>query len=780
VSRPAGRSAPSVGAHFDRRHFLSGAGAAGFTLAFAGAGTVIAAGADAAVAAGAYDPAVWYRIEPDGTVIVHIIRAEMGQHVGTAIARILIEELEADWATVRLEYVDSDAKWGLMVTGGSWSVWQSFPLYSRAGAAGRMALIEEGAKLLGVSASACHASQSMVISGSRSIGYDKIVQRGRLTRTFTPDELAKMPIKPAAQRRAIGIDTQAIDIPGKIDGKALYGIDYEVPGMVYARPKMPPTRNGSVVTHVDDAAARKIPGYQRYLVLEDSTHTISGWVLAIADNFMAAVKAADALEVTWASDDTARVSEQGIIAHAGRQIADPTAGILVVDDPGVDDAFGRAATTLERRYTTSSVLHFQLEPVNCVAYNQDGIWHVHTGNQWQSLILPTLGATLGVDPSKVIIHNKLLGGGFGRRLNGDYIVPTVLASKALGGRPVKLVLMRPDDARFDSFRSPSLQRVKMAFDADGRITGMQHDAGAGWPTQVMAAAALAKGINGNYDPFAIAGADSWYTVGAQRVRALSNDVANRAFRPGWLRSVSPGWVNWASESFIDEAAAHLKTDPVALRLRLLDGTGRNAGSAPNAVGGALRQAAVVRRAAEKAGWGRALPADTGLGLATTFGQERDMPTWVACVARVRVDRRTGVVTIEKLTLVVDAGTLVHPDGALAQTEGGALWGVSMALNEGTEFIDGQVKDRNLDTYTPLRMADVPDMDIEFLKSTEVPVGLGEPGVTAVAPAVGNAIFAAVGVRMRALPMRPADILAALATAHDEAAGQDKAGQDKTG
>jgi isoquinoline 1-oxidoreductase subunit beta len=163
-----------------------------------------------------------------------------------------------------------------------------------------------------------------------------------------------------------------------------------------------------------------------------------------------------------------------------------------------------------------------------------------------------------------------------------------------------------------------------------------------------------------YDQFAISGADHWYTVGAQRVRALSNDLANSAFRPGWLRSVGPGWTNWAVESFMDEAAHAAGVDPVAFRLSLLDGTGRNAGSSPNAVGGAKRQAAVVRRVAEKAGWGAALPKDTGLGIATTFGQERSMPTWVACVARVRVDRASGVVTVEKLTFVVDAGRSCIP------------------------------------------------------------------------------------------------------------------------
>ena len=279
----------------------------------------------------------------------------------------------------------------------------------------------------------------------------------------------------------------------------------------------------------------------------------------------------------------------------------------------------------------------------------------------------------------------------------------------------------------------------------------------------MAPEALEKGLYGmSYDPYSIAGADHWYNVGAQRVRALSNDLANSAFRPGWLRAVAPGWTNWAIESFMDEAAHARRVDPAAFRVALLDGTGRNAGSVPNSVGGAKRQAAVLQRAAQKAGWGAAMPKDTGLGIATTFGQERNMPTWVACVARVQVDRGSGAVTVEKLTIVVDAGTVVHPDGAMAQVEGGALWGLSMALHEGTEFIKGQVSDTNFDSYTPLRIGDVPELDIEFVDSTEVPVGLGEPATTVVAPAIGNAIFAAVGARLRHLPMRPAALRKALA------------------
>jgi isoquinoline 1-oxidoreductase beta subunit len=713
------------------------------------------------VQSGEFEPTMWYQIDTAGIVTVNVIRAEMGQHVGTALARIVSDELEADWADVRIKHVDSDPKWGLMVTGGSWSVWQSFQSLSQAGAAGRQALVAAGARMLGADPANCTALAGAVHAGARSVSYGDIVKQGGFSASYTADQLKTMPVKKPADRRQIGVDTQAIDIPDKTDGKAIYGLDANIPGMVYAAPKIPPTRNGSKVVSVDDSRAKGSPGYQGTLTLDDPSKTVPGWVLVFADSTYNAFRAASLVTVTWQSDDTADVSEDDIIAFGAKQIDSGEAGALVVADDGVDAAFKGAAHTLEATYKTSSVLHFQLEPLNATAFQKDGVWQIHTGNQWQSLILPTLAKALAVDEKKIVMVTYLLGGGFGRRLNGDYAVPAALASKALG-KPVKLVFTRPDDVQFDSFRSPSIQKLRMAFDAQDQVVGMDHAASAGWPTQVMIPAFLSKGKNGApYDPFAISGADHWYTVGAQRVRALSNTLANRAFRPGWLRSVGPGWTNWAVESFIDEAAHSRKVDPVAFRVKLLDATGRNAGDSPSTLGGAARQAAVVKRAAEKAGWGATLPADTGLGLATTFGQERDMPTWVACVAKVHVDRKTGVVKLLKLTVVVDAGTLVHPDGALAQIQGGALWGASLALHEGTRFAHGSVADRNLDTYTPLRMGDVPELDIEFMPSTEMPVGLGEPATTVVGPAIGNAIFNAVGVRLRNVPIRSADVLAGL-------------------
>ena len=741
----------------------------GFLIAMVGGGVMLGyarSGLATPATGGAsdlFEPTIWYGIDPSGVVTVNIIRAEMGQHVGTALARIVADELEADWNKVKTVTVDSDPKWGLMVTGGSWSVWQSFPLLSRAGAAGRIALVEEGAKLLGVSPQSCTARNGAVHAKGKSTSYGEIVARGDLRRTFTPEQLQEMPIKPPAERRLIGKEVVALDVPSKVNGKGRYGLDAAVDGMIYARPIIPPTRYGSKAISIDDSAAKHLPGYIQSVALDDPSGTIPGWVMVYADTFTAANRAADLVKVKWQSGKTANVSEQDIQQRAAELIADAKGGSLFVDDSGVDAALASAKRKIERTYTTATLMHFALEPINALAFEKDGVMEIHTGNQWQSSILPVLAKALRRSQDKIVLRSYLLGGAFGRRLDGDYAVPAALASVAIGGKPVKMVCARVDDMRFDCPRSPSRQVLRLGWGDGNRVAAMDHHAAAGWPTATIAPYFLGKDAKGApYDPFAISGADHWYNVGAHRVRALHNDLADRTFRSGYLRSVSAGWTSWAVESFMDEVAHEAGVDPVAFRLRLLDGAGRNAGSAPNSVGGAHRQAAVLARCAQKAGWGGAMPKDVGLGIASTFGQERTMPTWIACAARVRVERTSGHVAVEKLTIVVDAGTIIHPDSAAAQVEGAALWGLSTALYEGTEFTKGQPKDTNLDSYRVLRMGKTPEMDIEFIPRTETPVGLGEPATTAVAPAIGNAIFAATGARVRDLPIRPQAVLAALA------------------
>jgi isoquinoline 1-oxidoreductase subunit beta len=741
-----------------RRGFLVAAAGTGVAFSFLTACTT----GETASTAPAYEPTQWYSIDNNGTVTVNVIRAEMGQHVGTSLARILADELEAPWDNVRINHVDSDPKWGLMVTGGSWSVWQTYPLYSQAGAAGRAALIEAGATALGVDPATCSAANGEIVSGDRKISYKDIVRKGGLTKTYTPEELGAIKLKPVTDRKLIGKPVTSLDIVEKTNGAAVYGIDAKVEGMVYGCPIIPPTRNGTLVTYVMDAPAKEIKGYIETVVLKDPSNTVSGWCMVIADSWYAAKKAAAAVVIEYQPGPTTDVSEKDLQDHATKLIADPSKGsVLPLGNTDTAPAFRAAKSTLDATYTTATALHFAMEPLNALALQKDGKWEIHTGNQWQSLVLPWLATALEVPETDIVMKTYRLGGGFGRRLNGDYAVGAALAAKAVG-KPVKMIMTREDDSRFDSVRSPSVQKLRMAFDKDGNVTGMEQHVACGWPTEVMAPFFMPKGEKDvPFDPFAISGANHWYAVGAHKVRAISNDLANQTFRPGWLRSVGPGFTNWALESFMDEAAHKLKMDPVDFRLKLLTAEGANAGSAPNAVGGARRQANVVQLAAQKAGWGSALPAGTGLGLATSFGQERDMPTWVACVARVNVDRATGKVKVEKLTLVADAGTIVDPDGALAQMQGASLWGLSLALHEGTEFENGNVKALNLGAYTPLRLADVPELDITLVDSAEVPVGLGEPATTVVGPAIGNAIFNAVGARLRHIPITAAAVKAAI-------------------
>lgn len=743
-----------------RRGFMIGTVGTGVAMAFVPM-TLLGGSAEDVLNHQAFEPTLWYRIDPSGGISVKVTKAEMGQHIGTALARIVAEELEADWEDISVDYVDTDPKYGLFLTGGSWSVWTSFDQLSRAGAAGRVALIEEGARLLGVAADQCIARRSQVVCGDRQISYGDIVARGRFNQTYTDEQLASLSLKPAADRTLIGADTQALDIPEKTIGAATYGIDATYEGMVYAKALLPPTRYGSVVESVDDSRAKSIAGYQQTLVLDDPSNSVPGWVLVIADSYHAAQRAARSVRVSWQAGPTAEVNEADLFARAD-ELIDSGSGALFLDHADVDDVFASANNVVTARYTTSTALHFQLEPVNAIGLQREGKWELHTGAQWQSLSLPVYAKALGVPVEKILMRTHLLGGGFGRRLNGDYGVPALLAAQALN-KPVKVVLSREDDSQFDSPRSPSVQRLSMAFDSDGGVVGMQHAASAGWPTAELAGFFLGTGTNGEkFDPFSINGADHWYEVGAHRVRAVMNDLAQQTFRPGWLRSVAPGWTNWASESFIDEAASVVGVDPLVFRQRMLTARGINAGSEPNAVGGAKRMANVLARVAEKAGWGKSLPEGEGMGIACTFGQERAAPTWTACVAEVAVDNESGEVKLNKLTLVVDAGSIVHPDGALAQCEGAALWGVSLALHEGTEFAAGQVQDTNLGGYRPLRMGDVPELEIEFVESVHHPMGLGEPATTVVAPAIGNAIYAATGARVRHLPIRPDAVKVALA------------------
>ena len=702
-----------------------------------------------------FSPNIWFEINGAGDVLINIVRAEMGQHVGTSLAQIVADELGADWSKVSFKHVDTDPKWGVMVTGGSWSVHTSFTLLSQAGAAGRTIIIDAASKLMGVPAESCSVESGVVTSGDQSLTFAEIISNGDFSRVISEEELAAMPVKAPAERTVIGRDLRNLDVAAKSEGSAVYGLDAELPGMAYAMPLLPPTRYGSKVNGIDESAAKTIPGYIGAIEINDPSQTVQGHVVVAAETMAAVLKAAKAVSVDWTPGPTASVTEAEILAEGVRLAADPEMGALFVNEGDIGAAKANAASTMSATYTTGTALHFTMEPQNAVVdFDADGKCHIHAGNQWQSLILPYLAQALEMPETDIIIHQYYLGGGYGRRLFGDQMIPAALAARSLG-RPVKLIFDRATDSRFDCVRSPSVCSFEASFDADGMLSGVDHAVVAGWPTKSMAPFFIGPGIDGQgeLDAFSINGSDHWYSLPAHRVRAINNGLAQQTFLPGWLRAVGPGWISWGVESFLDEIAHQQGQDPVALRLGLLDGVGKNAGGEGSTVGGAKRLAAVLKDVSERAGWGRDLPANEGLGVAVGHGQERGMPTWIACVAHVSVEPSSGDVTLKKLWQTIDVGTVVNPDGAMAQAEGAALWGVSLALHEGAQFANGEVVEQNLDRYKPLRMSDVPELDIVFVDSDEFPSGMGEPPLIPVAPAIGNAVFAATGKRVRDLPIK---------------------------
>ena len=737
-------------ADLSRRSFLVGSAATGLVLGYAGV-----PGIDQALAApSAFEPSVWYSIGPDGLVTVTCGKADMGQHIASTMAQIVAEELGASWKDMRVQLASNDPKFndpvlGAQITGGSWSTMMNFDAMSRAGAAGRMALTEAAATAMGVPASELVVRGSVVAhtKSRKSMSFADIVKSGKITKTFTPDELKAIKLKTPDQYTMVGVSVPQLDIPPKTNGTAKYGIDVMLPGMVYGKVITPPVRYGATVKAVDDAAAKKVPGFIKAITLDDKTGSTTGWVVAVANTFANARKAADALKITYDNGPNAKLSSQSLIDEAKRLQALDDSGQFFVKDGDTAAAFGTAAKVLEAEYTTSINIHAPLEPMNATAEFKGDILHIYSGNQFATRSGAIAAGAAEIDPKFVVMHQMWLGGGFGRRLDADMMVPAVQAAKAVG-KPVKVIYSRENDMTMDYSRPLTFQKVKAGLDGDGKLVALNHDVVSAWPTARWGIPDfLSPSVDkkGPLDAFTVNGADFFYTVPNHNVRAIKNEMAHNATPSGQLRSVAPGWTFWAVESMIDELAHAAGQDPAQYRIALLDGKGKNDG-------GAQRLRNTLLAAMGMAGYGTGkLPKGEGMGVACVSSQERATASWTACVAHVAVSP-SGEVKVKKLTVATDVGMQVHPDNIRAQVEGAALWGLSLAMYEKATLKDGGIEQTNFDTYTPLRMSQTPEVAVNVIANGEKPTGVGEPAVTVIAPALGNAIFNACGARIRSLPI----------------------------
>jgi isoquinoline 1-oxidoreductase len=571
--------------------------------------------------------------------------------------------------------------------------------------------------------------------------------------------------------------------------------------MAYGALVIPRSRYGSKVQAIDETEAKKIPGFIKAVKIDDSMGKCTGWVVAVAQTFPAAMKAAKALKLTVDPGPYGKLSLNDIMEEFSAMSEKTEESAAWVREGDVDQGLKQAEKVLEMEYSTDMVCHATMEPINATVYQAaDGAWHVYTGTQSTTFARMTLNAYLSKvlnkkpEEIKVYVHQFILGGGFGGKQDYDDILAAAYASKEVG-RPVKLIQTRESQFATSFPRTPTYHKLKAGL-KDGQLLAMNHDIVCGWMGPRFT---VGKKYGSDWlqldswdekkqdiDQWSIGGSDHWYYVKNHRVRAWNSDRTTWAVQASALRTVSNSYNMFVVESFMDEVAHSLGRDPLEFRLSMLTGKGGNRGI-PNTgypagtpsdyymdqlwislpwpqdkswplyesatVGGALRLANCLRVAAGKCGYGsRKLPPNTGVGFAVSSAEERQSPTWVAGAAEVTVDPSTGNIKVNRLTIAMDMGLAINPQNIVAQVQGSALWGLSQILSERLTYKDGAIEQTNFHEYKPIRLADVPPIDVELIPSGHHPSGVGEPASTVVAPAVANAVFAAVGARVRHMPI----------------------------
>lgn len=747
-----------------------------------------------------FAPSIWFTMESNGATTIHVLKAEIGQHIGTTFAQIVAEELELDWAAVRVDYPEMNAtnqdRYGLQMTGGSYSTNEMFDRLARSAAVARGILIEIGADLLGSDIKDCKARKGKIIDTvlDAEITYSEILSETAISHTVEEDDLVSVSLKKRQNYEIIGKSLASLDSPEKVNGSARFGIDAYVPNMIYGKIIGPPVRMWATVKSIDDSKARGIDGYIKTIPVnlpKQMGYMVESAAVVVASSFPAAMRAAQLIKVDWVLPETPPVSSNDMKEHARKLQKDPNSGEKFVLKGDVEDAAKDSLTQISAEYHTEMVTHATLEPASAVAQQVDGYWHIYAGLQAGNVMRYFVSLLTGVAPEKVIFHPHHVGGGFGGKVEFEAPILAVLVAKTLG-KPVKIIFTREDDMFMSHPRSPTLQNLTAYIGKNGTIKGLRHDVVSGWVGARFGEAFLINSVDkkGKIDAWSNNGADHWYDVPHQTVRAIQNDLVQNSFPIGAVRSVANNYTVFAVESFIDEIAHDTGKDPLEFRLQMLTAKGKNAGDSPDTlahhtvptffgipsadwkkwkfrpiyhkspnIGGAKRLANVLHIAAGLSGYGsRNLPKDTALGIAISAAEERAMPTFCACVAEVTVNRTTGIPTINEIIIAMDVGLAINPDGIRSQIEGSVLWGLSNTLYEKMTANNGKLEPTNFDKYKWQTIEGLPKLRIEIVENGPYPSGVGEPATSVVPPAITNAIYNAVGARLRSIPISREEIL----------------------
>ena len=676
------------------------------------------AGHDAA-AAEVFEPNAFIRIGTDGQVVLTMPYVEMGQGTYTSIPMLIAEELEVDLKHVRFEHAPPNELYanpliGIQATGNSNAIRGAWQPMRRAGAAARTMLVAAAARRWNIDSASCHAQSGEVhhVATGRSLKYGELA--GDAARMPVPENVV---LKRSADFKLIGTRAKRLDTPAKVNGTAVYGIDVRPPGVKIATLAQSPVFGGHVKS-VNDKAALEVKGVSQVVRLEDA-------VAVVADHMGAAKKGLAALVIEWDDGPHAKLNTADIASELEQALRKPGAVAQNIGD--ASQAMADAATKVDATYQLPFLAHATMEPMNCTVHVRKESCEVWVGSQVIPRAQATAAKVTGLPLDKVIVHNHLIGGGFGRRLEIDGVTRAVEIAKHVDG-PVKVVWTREEDIQHDMYRPYWLDRISGGLDANGKPVAWSNRFAGPSILARWAPPAFKDGLDGDTTEGAI---DLVYALANMHVEYVR--VEPPGIPTAFWRSVGPSHNVFVTESFMDELAAAAKQDPVAYRLALLD-------KAPRAKN-------VLALAAEKAGWGKPLPERVGRGVSL----QHVFATYLALVAEVEVSKN-GSVRARRVVCAVDCGTVVNPDTVEAQIQSAVVFGLTAALHGEITLKDGRVEQSNFHDYEMLRIDEAPAIEVHIVQNSEPPGGMGECGTCAIMPNIANAIFAATGKRLRKMPV----------------------------